>query len=70
MITKHLCRHTEVIENEYNEFYKITDVTSIRPEGYIISFPFFVQAEKDAHILLTTGPKANREDNEYEFGNF
>lgn len=32
----------------------------------IISFPFYIQAERDAHVLLTEVPEANREANEYE----
>lgn len=63
---KKLCRYADAMENEYNEFYKITDITGIRSEGYIINFPFYIQAERDAHILLTTVPMANREANEYE----
>lgn len=66
---KNLCRYASATENEYKEFYKITDVTGIRPEGYIINFPFYIQAERDAHVLLTKGPLANREDDEYEIRN-
>lgn len=63
---KKLCRYAEATENEYKEFYKITDLTGIRTEGYIVNFPFYIQAERDAHVLLTTVPMANREANEYE----
>lgn len=63
---KKLCRYAEATENEYNEFHKITDIQGIRGDGYIINFPFYIQAERDAHVLLTTVPMANREANEYE----
>lgn len=63
---KKLCRYADATENEYNEFFKITDITGIRSEGYIINFPFYIQAERDAHVLLTAKPEANREANEYE----
>lgn len=63
---KKLCRYADAMENEYNEFHKITDITGIRSEGYIVNFPFYIQGERDAHVLLTAEPKANREANEYE----
>lgn len=63
---KELCHYADARENEYNEFFKITDISGIRSEGYIINFPFYIQAERDAHVLLTAKPEANREANEYE----
>lgn len=63
---KKLCRYADATENEYKDFHKITDITGIRSEGYIINFPFYIQAERDAHVLLTAVPMANRETNEYE----
>lgn len=63
---KSLCRYADASENEYKEFYKITDITGIRPNGYLINIPFYIQGERDAHILLTTGPKADRSEAEYE----
>lgn len=67
---KDLCRYAEARENEYKEFFKITDITGVRSEGYIINFPFYIRAERDAHVLLTKGPMANREDFEYEICNY
>lgn len=66
---KGLCRYADATENEYTQFHRITDITGIRPKGYIINFPFYIQAERDAHVLLTKGPMANREDDEYEIRN-
>lgn len=63
---KKLCRYADATENEYNVFHKITDITAIRTEGYIVNFPFYIQGERDAHVLFTTEPKANRDANEYE----
>lgn len=65
---KTLCQYTEVRGNGYNDFYKISDITGIRPDGYIINFPFYIRAERDAKILLTTGPRSNPDDSEYEIG--
>lgn len=63
---KELCRTYEALENEYNDFFPISEVTGIRPDGYIINFPLFIQAEKDAHVLLTTRAVSDRSDDCYE----
>lgn len=63
---KELCRSYEALENEYNDFFPIAEVTGIRPAGYIINFPLFIQAEKDAHVLLTTRAVSDRSDDCYE----
>lgn len=67
---KGLCRYADATENEYKQFYGINDITGIRPKGYIVNFPFYIQAERDAHVLLTKGPMANRDDDEYEIRKF
>lgn len=63
---KEMCRSYEALENEYNDFFPISEVTGIRPDGYIINFPLFIQAEKDAHVLLTTRAVSDRSDDCYE----
>lgn len=32
---KKLCQYDEAVENEYKQFYKITDIPGIRPDGYV-----------------------------------
>lgn len=64
---KNLCHYADATENEYKEFHKITDIAGTRSEGYIINFPFYIQGERDAHVLLSTGPRADRTEAEYEF---
>lgn len=63
---KELCKFYEVYENEYKTFFPIADVTNIRSKGYIINFPFYIQAGRDAHVLLTTRPVDDRNDDCYE----
>lgn len=63
---KELCHSYEALENEYNDFFPIKEVTGIRPDGYIINFPLYIQAEKDAHVLLTTRAVSDRSDDCYE----
>lgn len=66
-LKKH-CRYADAVENEYKDFFKITGLKGARPDGFIAHFPFYVKAQRDAHVLLTMGSWANREDNEYEIG--
>lgn len=63
---KELCRSYQALENEYKEFYPIKDVVGIRPDGYIINFPLYIQSGKDAHVLLTTRAVDDRADDVYE----
>lgn len=62
------CQYTEAMENEYREFHQITNMAGARTEGYIVNFPFYVRGVRDAHVLLTTVPVANRGTSEYEIG--
>lgn len=66
---KQKCQYDEELEIEYTKFYKIDDIPGTRSEQFALNFPFFVKAERDARILLTTGPKADRNDAEYNFRN-
>lgn len=63
---KDMCRSAEATENEYKEFVPIKDVVGIRPDGYIVNFPLYIQSERDAHVLLTTRPVDDRADDCYE----
>lgn len=64
------CRFYESWENEYKEFFKITDIPRIRPEGYLIKFPVYIQATKDAHVLLSPRAADDRADDVYEIRKF
>lgn len=64
------CKYYEALENEYKDFIRISDIEGIRPEGYIIRFPLFIQAEKDAHILLSPRNVDDRADSVYEICKF
>lgn len=66
---KNRCRYADALQNEYKKFFKISDIAGARPEGYIVNFLVYIQAERDAHVLFTRGPKADRNDDEYEIGN-
>lgn len=62
------CKYADALENEYKNFFKISEINGTRPEGYIVNFPFYIQASRDAHVLFTRGPRADPDDYEYEIG--
>lgn len=48
---KKKCRSYEALENEYKDFFPINEVTGTQSDGYIINFPVYIQAARDAHVL-------------------
>lgn len=60
------CNNYEAFENEYKKFFAISEIEGIRPDGYIIKLPVFIQAERDAHILLSPQNRDDRSDDVYE----
>lgn len=63
------CIHYEESENQYKKFFPIAEIEGIRPDGYIIKFPVFIHAERDAHILLSPHNRDDRSDDVYEICN-
>lgn len=50
---------------------KISDVPGTQSAGYLVRFPFYILAERDAHIIFTETNHPNwATDNVYEFGKF
>lgn len=64
------CRYGQTNESDFQGFYKISDLTGARTDGYLINFPLYIQAEELILILLTKQAMANEKDAEYEFGNY
>lgn len=50
---------------------KLSDVPGSQPDGYLVRFPFYVVAERDAHIVFagSENPDWFVED-VYEFGKY
>lgn len=47
--------------------YKISDLSEVPPNGYILRFPFYIMGTRDAHIQIQ--PSTNRSvDGGYEIG--
>lgn len=50
---------------------KLSDVPGSQPDGYLVRFPFYVLAERDAHIVFTESENPDWfVDEVYEFGKF
>lgn len=48
---------------------KLSDVPGTQPEGFLVRFPFYALAERDAHILFSQTPNPDWfVDDVYEFG--
>lgn len=48
---------------------KLSDVPGSQPEGYLVRFPFYILAERDAHILFSEIENPDWfVDDVYEFG--
>lgn len=71
LVTK--CRlHTvkeDAADYDYRDYVKVSDIANSQPDGYILRIVLFIQAERDANILLTTSNPPNFErDFVYEIG--
>lgn len=48
---------------------KLSDVPGAQPDGYLVRFPFYVLAERDANIVFSETENPDWfVDNVYEFG--
>lgn len=50
---KKQCRLYQEWENDYNKFFNLSQIPDIQPDGYLVRFPFYILAERDAHIIFT-----------------
>lgn len=50
---KRQCQLYQEWEYDYNKFFNISDIPGIQPEGYLVRFPFYILADRDAHIIFT-----------------
>lgn len=65
---KESCQYADANGNENKEAYEITDLSAVQSENYIVNFPFYVQAEGGARVLLQAATTSRREVNRYEIG--
>lgn len=64
-----MCMDYEEFDEEYRELMKISDIPNSQPENYLVRFPFYILAERDAHIIFTETAEPDwLVDNVYEVG--
>lgn len=64
------CKLYEEWDNDYKKLMNISDVLGLAPDGYLVRFPFYILAERDAHIVFTETENPDWfTDNVYEIGN-
>lgn len=50
---------------------KLSDVPGTQPDGFLVRFPFYVIAERDAHIVFSQSQNPDWfVDDVYEFGKY
>lgn len=65
------CKEYVEWDDDYKKLTNITDVLGINPDGYLVRFPFYIVAERDAHIVFTETDNPDWfTDNVYEIGKF
>lgn len=52
--------------DQYVHFAKLNDVQGVHPQGYIIQFPFYVQAPKMAHVIFSSVEHPTEHHDAYE----
>lgn len=53
-------KHYETWKDSYDTFVVVNEL--LRPNGFMLRFPFYVQGSENAHILLSTAPNADTDN--------
>lgn len=64
---KHYEAKPDVSAN-YTEYFKLSDLHGVRPKGYLVRIPFYIQGRENAHVLLSSVEDSSFEDDAYELG--
>lgn len=65
----HMCMHYEEFDDDYRQLMKISDIPNSQPENYLVRFPFYILAERDAIIIFTESAEPDwLVDDVYEIG--
>lgn len=68
---KKQCKQYEEWDDNYRQLMKLSDVPGSQPDGYLVRFPFYALAERDANIVFSTTENPDWfVDEVYEFGTF
>lgn len=52
---------------KYLQWIKLSEIDGVKPIGYLLRFPFYIQGPANAHVLLASRENPTLEDNAYEF---
>lgn len=63
----HLFSTTPELNDKYLQWIKLSEIENVRPDGYLLRFPFYIQGSANAHILLSQKQNPSLEDNAFEF---
>lgn len=47
------CKSFEVESGQYGTLMPLSEIPNVQPEGYLVRFPFYILAERDAKIVFT-----------------
>lgn len=47
------CKKTEVESGQYETMIPLSDIPNVQPEGFLVRFPFYILAERDAKIVFS-----------------
>lgn len=68
---KKQCKEYEEWDDNYRQMMKLSDVPGTQPDGFLVRFPFYVIAERDAHIVFSESQNPDWfVDDVYEFGKY
>lgn len=68
---KKQCKEYEEWDDNYRQMMALSDIPGSQPDGFLVRFPFYVIAERDAHIVFSVSQNPDWfVDDVYEFGNF
>lgn len=68
---KKQCKEYEEWDDNYRQMMKLSDVAGSQPDGFLVRFPFYVIAERDAHIVFSASENPDWfVDDVYEFGKY
>lgn len=67
---KRQCHEYQEWEYDYNKFFNLSAIAGPAPEGYLVRFPFYILADRDANVIFTeTDDPDWQADYAYEVGN-
>lgn len=65
---KKQCKQYEEWDDDYKQLFALDSIEGLQPDGYLVRFPFFILAGRDAQITFTQTENPDWfSDDVYEF---